>query len=148
MPNNLLFIDIETAPDYSRHHLFGLPQPPESIPAPATLLADFVPTIEQWLDSYASCLAADYLDSLVASEAIGKNRGDVFRAIEKARESAARQRTELSTTPEFCRVVALGWAWGDGKPEAEVVERPNDEHCALEIFWSLVVGRKPTLVGF
>lgn len=154
MPN--LFIDIETCPDHDRLHLFDLPQPPEYLPLAEALLLDPIPAIEGWLDRYAPCLAPDYLDNLHSCETANKARAGVFKCIEKAREAAARQRTELSVTPEYCRVVALGWADGDSDPEAEVVGLPRivasdglvDERLLLVEFWNLVEYRKPTVIGF
>lgn len=154
MPN--LFIDIETCPDHTRLHLFDLPQPPAVIPDAANLLADSIPAIEGFLNEFAACLALDYLEELHTHETANKARSGVFKCIEKAREAAARQRTELSVTPEYCRVVALGWAEGDSDPEAEVVGLPRieasdglvDERLLLVEFWNLVEYRKPTVIGF
>lgn len=151
-----LFIDIETTPDYDRLHLFDLPQPPAVVPAAANLLADSVSAIEAYLNEFAACLALEYLEELTSHETAGKARTGVFKCLDRAREAAARQRTELSVTPEYCRVVALGWAEGDSDPEAEVVGLPRsfpidysiDERYILEEFWRLVEYRKPTVVGF
>lgn len=154
MPN--LFIDIETCPDHTRLHLFDLPQPPTAIPAPANLLAGSIPAIEGFLNEFAACLEAGYLEELHTHEAANKARAGVLKCIEKAREAASRQRTELSVTAEFCRVVALGWAEGDSDPEAHVVGMPRytvsdgpiDERLLLVEFWNLVEFRKPTVIGF
>jgi Predicted 3'-5' exonuclease related to the exonuclease domain of PolB len=154
MPN--LFIDIETTPDHARLHLFDLPQPPETLPAPADLLAEAIPSIESFLNEFAACLALDYLEQLTGHETAGKARAGVFKCLKSAREALARQRTELSVTPEYCRVVALGWAEGDSDPEAEVVGLPRiveadglvDERLLLVEFWHLVEYRKPTVIGF
>lgn len=156
MSNNYLYVDIETAPDDTRLHLFGLPNSLEELPDPAILMGNSITDIERWLDSFAPTLPTDYLDWLFAHEESGKNRSGIFKAIEKAREAAARQRTELSVTPEFCRCVALGWAEGDGPIQAEVVglfraitnDGLIDERYILKEFWRLVSEKKPTIVGF
>lgn len=147
MPN--LFIDIETCPDHSRLYLFDLPQPPETLPAPADLLANTLPVIESFLKQYGPCLSGPFLDSLEAAESrAAKPRSSVTQYVSVAREAVARQRTDLSITPEFCRVVALGWAEGDSDPEATVIGPADDERSILQGFWSLVSYQKPTVIGF
>lgn len=152
-----LFIDIETAPDKERTHLFDLPQVPETLPETAELLAGAVTDTEKFLGEYGPCLSADYLDLLVIAESQGKRRSGVFNAVDKAREAFARQQTELSVTPEYCRVVALGSALGlTEEPVAEVVglpcsleaDRIADERYILEEFWRLAEGRNMVLVGY
>lgn len=152
-----LFIDIETAPDKDRLHLFDLPQAPEALPATAELLLDSVTVIESWLGRYAAWVPADYLDLLVINESAGKKRTGVFSAIDKARDAAVRLQTELSVTPEYCRVVALGSAIGlQEEPVAEVIGLPRslepdgivDEQYILKEFWRLAEGRGMVLVGY
>lgn len=154
----VLFIDIETAPDKERMHLFDLPQAPETLPEAAELLAGAVTDTEKFLGEYGPCLSADYLDLLVIAESRGKRRSGVFNAVDKAREAFARQQTELSVTPEYCRVVALGSALGlTEEPVAEVVGLTRateagtylvDEAFILEEFWRLASGRGTVLVGY
>ncbi|MCL4295746.1 MAG: hypothetical protein KJ077_08465 [Anaerolineae bacterium] len=153
----VLFVDIETAPDKERLHLFDLPQAPETLPDVAELLVGAVAETEKFLGEYGPCLSADYLDLLVIAESQGKKRSGVFNAVDKAREAFARQQTELSVTPEYCRVVALGSALGlTEEPVAEVVGLPCsleadgivDERYILEEFWRLAEGRGTVLVGY
>lgn len=151
-----LFIDIETAPDKDRLHLFDLPQAPTELPEPGALLAESIPSIETFLETFGPCLEADYLELLDEQETTGKNRAGVFKALSKAGEAAAKQLTELSVTPEYCRVVALGYAWGSDEPQAEVVGLPVyngesdlvDEKFILEEFWRLLRNRDTVLVGY
>lgn len=153
----VLFVDIETAPDKGRMHLFDLPQAPETLPEAAELLAGAVTDTEKFLGEYGPCLSADYLDLLVITESQGKKRSGVFNAVDKARDAAARLQTELSVTPEYCRVVALGSALGLAEePVAEVVGLPRlieadgvvDERYILKEFWRLAEGRGTVLVGY
>jgi hypothetical protein len=99
--------------------------------------------------------AAQWLDALQAAEVAGKNRKGVLAEIDSARDEKTlheRQTAErnqlLSTTPEFCRVVALGWALGEEPVQTLVVgERGISEVALLEQLWSLI-GLGGTLVGF
>lgn len=151
-----LFIDIETAPDKERLHLFDLPQAPADLPAPEALLGESIPSIEAFLDSFGPCLAADYLEQLNDQETAGKGRAGVYKALLKAREAVTRQRTELSVTPEYCRVVALGYALGLGQgPFAWVEGLPHyettnlvDETFILSEFWRIAEARDTVLVGY
>jgi hypothetical protein len=63
-----------------------------------------------------------------------------------------------SRWPEFCKIVALGWAYDDSPPQSLVVGIPHKntkdvfmditEKVLLEHFWKLVAKNTPVLVGF
>jgi hypothetical protein len=143
-----LFIDIETCPDESRAHLFDLVQAPPYLPEPDELLDDHLPGIESFLAEFGAALGTGYLDSLVAYERENKNRAGALKAIAKAKADADNQRLMLSVTPEYCRVVMVGWAYGNQEPQASMVCL-NDEHEAniLRGFWDDAARYSP-LIGF
>ena len=152
-----LFIDIETAPDSDRSHLFELPQAPAELPDPEELLAGAIPDVEKLLGDCGAVLPEEYLDTLADCEAAGKKRAGVYKAITGARDAAGKLLTDLSVTPEYCRVVALGYAGPDDEPWAEVVGLPRydidtgepaDERFILSEFWRLARSRDLVLVGY
>lgn len=158
-----VYIDIETIPDESRMELFWL----EPLPTVGerTAAADMMPADQLRtgsLEDIRQVLASrrpddEYLAALEAaekSEANGKkgNRKGLFEAIDDLRgESAkvaaavAERQKLMSVTPEFCRVVALGWAVGNDPSESMVFGQPTAdgrgtlaEVNLLERFWSLI----------
>mgnify|MGYP006921309483 CR=1 FL=1 len=174
-----LYFDIETAPDREREHLFDLPplpDPPPAAPAsaeipPAELLAKPLTDIESHLEGRTWRPA--YLDDVLRQEidapqktTTGKSRGPrkgVADAVAAARGTAQQyadllreRRKKLSVTPEFCRVVALGWAVNVEAPQSLVASPPGEddefgsgatEREILEKFWGLQQVERP-LVGF
>lgn len=159
-----VYFDIETVPDESRRHLFGLDEPIEEKPikepqnTPAQLVAGTVAQIKEILE--ANNPSDDWLAGLEAAETAGKKRETVFwliSSIRKARNSSndpqakADKIKKMSVTPEYLKIVAMGIAIGSGDPVGLVV---NDhlngsvsEVELLEWFWD-VVKHAGAIVGY
>lgn len=157
-----LYFDIETVPDEIRGgHLgenFGLDPlrslPPETKPEHLLRPDEFV---TQDLDAIRKWFAAHnppevWVDQVIEAERAGKKpRKGLLDAIDEwqsrsfaiANEESERVKL-LSVTPEYCRVVALGWAIGGGPIESLAT---NDELVIVRKFWELVARHSP-LIGF
>ena len=152
----VLYFDIETVPDYERMRLFDLDVKKraevDKCPATADLLKQTLDKIKEDLKFYNPC--DEYLDSLDAAEkAAAKPRKGVFDATKELRNQDVDLRKTMSLTPEFNRMVALGWSLdGDtgsavvGQPiipggltneEAEVIQPTWTETLLVNTFWSL-----------
>lgn len=167
----MLFIDIETVPDESRAHLFGLdplpPPPPAATDIETPLVADLLGAdlkkIEATLDGLT--WPDVFLDSILAEEAKAKKpRKGVGDAVAKARAAAEAhqklvddRRKLLSVDPDYLRIVALGWAVGAAPVESLVVDDDDSveagfgvsEFDLLTKFWEVVfeTNTRP-IVGF
>lgn len=155
-----LYLDIETVPDESREELFGLEPVPQ--PAPETLPENCPPEVyllEKSLDEIKSTLLrlnphVSYLVSLGSVEAQSKKPRagvrDAIAAVYAARDrvlSAADERRKVcATTPEFCRIVAVGVAAGE-EPAISFVSGKHLEQEMLDIVWTLILGAGP-IVGY
>jgi hypothetical protein len=155
-----LFFDLETVPDESRLHTFGLaPVPPPPAETPADALPPAESILAASIDGIKERLAplipsAEYCDALTAAERAGKNRSGVYPLIAAARsarqtaiDATAERCKLLSTTPEYCRIAALGWATGDEQIRYGVAADPAGESALLDKFWELAATAGP-LVGF
>ncbi len=161
-----LYFDIETVPDLSRMHLFDLPPLPEVVqetahgacPAFADFIKLSIPQIgaeltrlnpeESWLAELA-CVEQQQV----------KPRMGVHEAIRDARKAKlargaaeGQQRKKMATSPEMCRIVALGWGIGDGEINSTVVAHdanPNHLDAAesevLQCFWDLAARCSPVI---
>src|SRR5690606_12649199 len=54
----------------------------------------------------------------------------------------------LSVTPEFCRIVAMGWAFGNEEPRSMVVGEHYTEDGILAAFWDMVADLRGRVIGF
>lgn len=161
------YFDIETVGDDSRAHLFNLdPLPPipeeddiAKMPDPEGVVAKTVDDAKKALDKL-NCPPGAWLDQVADAERTkgkGGNRAGVFDAIEKARGKRQsvvalhdERRKLLATTPEFCRIVSLAWAVGNGEPIAAVVGRDANgetvtEQDILKAFWALAYQHSPLI---
>ncbi len=165
-----LYFDLESAPDYSRIDSFGLdPLPPipeqddlAKMPPPSKIVDG---TVEDARKAMERQLAPpdEWLELVATAERNkDKPRQGVFELLDKARAKRQQiidlhsdRKNLLSTTPEFCRIVALGWAVGNGSTESLVVgqtqgfgtEQLVSERTILERFWQLATQHSP-LIGF
>lgn len=167
-PVGLMVFDIETIPDYSREHLFALPELPEIGPrttadklmAIETLLSASLEEIKQVLRTQRP--SNDYLMQMEAAEKASKKpRKGLFDAVEelmgeaKQLESARdERRKKMATSPEMCRIVSIGWALGSDPIEARAFRAGNTttdhdtyERAVLKKFWQIAKTSK-VLVGF
>jgi len=159
--SRIIYLDIETVPDFSRLHLFDLPELP-TLPAEDSddalmsvdeFLSQDLKTIEQWFAKHNPPERWVW-DAFLKERESKKPRKGLFDAIDthnKRIESiagASEERSKLlSTTPEYCRVAALGWALGDAEPTSIVAVDPAKERTILETFWSLIQKHAP-VVGY
>jgi hypothetical protein len=155
-----LYLDIETIPDFDRQHLFGLDEIPDidpaeiDLPEPKVALSVTVKDVKQLLADKAAMIAADpsYLDRLEQSESSSdKPRAgvlDEIRATRKRLESAEADRLKkMSTTPEYCKIVAIGWAVGTSPVQSMIVTDKRTEETLLGTFWHMVQQASP-IVGY
>lgn len=163
-----LYFDLETVPDYDRMADFGfepLPEampetPDDDLPPRATLLAGTVTDVEKLL-RMANPMAL-WLGGLASLERDSKKpREGVLKAIDKCLatknahvEALDARRKLMSTTPEFCKIVALGYAQGNslwslvvGQPLAADGHTNMNEIDLLSFFWE-VAARSGSFVGF
>lgn len=162
---NCLYLDLETAPDESRGGPFGvefglddvrsLPPvtPQENLLDPVEFLSQDLAAIRKWLISHNP--PERWVDQLIESErASAKPRKGLFEAVDEwqrwvfelANEEAERRKL-LSVTPEYCRIVAMGWAVGGAEPSALVCNEETGERQILAKFWELAARHAP-IVGF
>jgi hypothetical protein len=172
-----LYIDLETIPDESRLHLFDLPPIPTPAvyaeenegPAPSELIKETIEDVKAVIakaQANGKKLPRVILEAAIAVEQkrpkVRKGVVDLFSDMIAAIDGEAahiqqavdEQRKTCSVTPEFCRIVALGWAVGDDPACSMVVGQPsldgksqNTEKTILEKAWSLISLHGP-IVGF
>ncbi len=137
---SIVYFDIETVPDFSRIEQFGLPPLPQPRAAkPALECPPLADMLGGTLDAVGKALTEhwpddEYLDALLSAELLAaKPRKGVMDAVAGIRAERERLATAeadrnklLATTPEFCRIVALGFARDDDDPEALLAERKGD----------------------
>lgn len=161
-----LFVDIETVPDESRLELFGLDPVPEVRPTtPLDQLLTSAEFLSLSLDECKKKLDGinppdEWLAEVEEDEKLAaKPRKGLFEVLESHRNKIAGiarakedRRKLLSVTPEFCRIIALGWAIGDEEPCSLVVGTQSNggtitEKTLLDQFWHLVSKISP-VIGF
>lgn len=160
MTQQPFFFDLETVPDESRGHTFNLDELPaipdeatiDQCPVPVDLLAGSIDNIKAGLRGIVPC--HEWCMMAANAERAGKNRAGVFSAIAEARggrQAAIAAHADrcklLSTTPEYCRIAALGWAIGDEPTRCGVAVDPANEGDLIDKFWELAAASSPT-VGF
>lgn len=157
---NCLYFDLETCPDEVRGgpmgELFGLePIPPIPALMPAENLLDPEQFLSQSLDEIKRSLRKnnypdEWIEKVRVAEREGKNRKGFDGAIEErnaARNAVEARRKLLSVTPEYCRIVAMGWAVGGAEPTALVCNEETGERRIIAQFWDLAARHSP-VVGF
>lgn len=155
------YFDIETIPDFSREDQFGLPQIPEIMPRysydklepPESVANGAIALVAAFLNEWNP--DDKWIQQLEGCERRGKDRAGVYDAIKSWRSSYSKlsgakdERMKLlSTTPEFCKIIGLGWAVGDNEICSMVDGTDEDtERDILKTFWDFVAVHSP-LVGF
>lgn len=152
----ILTFDLETIPDESRMHLFGLeplPTPSEYLgenegPAPSELIKS---TVEETKAAVSAALAkanGKKLHRKIAEACVELERKapkprkgvvDIFTEMIDAIDNegamiaaaTAAQRKKMSVTPEMCKIVAMGWAVGDDPIQSLVVGQPHADGSGL-----------------
>jgi hypothetical protein len=158
----VLFFDLETIPDEARLNQFDLPPLPELPPERSSAeCGDPAEWLRLSLDALGDRIKreqpeAAFLELLVAEEGkAAKPRAGVAdrcqRAISARREvvnAEEDRRRLLATTPEFCRIVALGtgewWSTDSRSTHGFIATNANNEtddsaeRVLLQSFWSKV----------
>lgn len=155
-----LYFDLETIPDYDRLDSFDLPPVPtvpnetdlSQLPDPKQVATGTVDTIKATLRRFVA--PRSWLEQVTEAERAGKDRSGVHQLIEAARnvrqEAIAAQADRnklLSTTPEYCKVAAIGWARGNDAIQSIVLDEDNGELRILSVFWQLAAVLNP-LIAF
>lgn len=160
-----LFFDLETIPDFSREHLFGLPPLPDEIPeTPMENMLSSSEFLSMSLKEMPEILKGKnppevWIDEVdkVESQKPKPRKGvlDILANLRSAKSDAnqaaaieARNKT-MATTPEMCRIVAFGWALG--KEEASCLLSDGTDECEvnlLEMFWLIVKDLRGPIVGY
>lgn len=160
-----LYFDLETIPDYSRQNLFGMDPIPELPPVmsedelmcASEFITQDLAAISRWMTGKNP--PATWVSAVEKAEKESKKpRKGLFDVIESywsmARNlSIARddQRKKMSVTPEFCRIVAMGWAIGGQDEQSTIVDLSKEpdlqERLILTAFWSLARQHGP-VVGY
>jgi predicted PolB exonuclease-like 3'-5' exonuclease len=150
---SVLYVDIETIPDYDRQHLFGLPPLPvvpseqsvDELLAPAEFLSQTAKEIETWLNKNNPC--EEWLQQCEAAEraTTGRsgNRKTIFELLKNARSgkdaveiALKSNRKKMSVTPEMAKICAMGLACDDGQVVSAVAGIDGvTEKGMLEAFW-------------
>ena len=150
---SVLYVDIETIPDYERQQLFHLKPIPvvpteqsvDELMAPAEFLSQTAKEIETWLNKNNPC--EEWLQQCEACErsTAGKsgNRKGVFELLTKARSGKdavsdvlRANRKTMSTTPEMAQICAMGLAIDDEQVVSLVAGLEGvTEKSMLEAFW-------------
>jgi len=159
-PESELFFDIETIPDFARSYCFHQQKPEAQDRTPSDLLPNPQDIIRMSISEAKQALldarpANEWLYELESLEKKTKSRAGFLQMVGSVRSSlAAGENAEanwmkqLSVTPEFCSVIALGWQIGNGPTFSMVVGTDDDtEADLLRQFWSLVRQHSP-IVGY
>lgn len=138
--DGILFYDLETVPDESR-----FPRPKEHEPTGAVIdfgaaatwgVGDFKPVCQSSTD--------EQLADLENWEREGKSRKGVLDLIKSTRDGRTAAFStwmkKCSVSPIRCRIVALGYAIGDGEPTSITATNDDEERQLLTAFWGLVDG--------
>jgi hypothetical protein len=152
------YFDLETVPDTSREKCFGLDPLPEPVrlakPKQSIdeVLEGTIPSIKKVLRT----APREWINELVeAEQSRDKPRKGVLDAVagtfaerESIADAEANRNKKMSVTPEFCQIVAMGFAYGDDEPIAMIAEKPSEEVLILETFWETVYCLRAPIVGF
>lgn len=154
---DVLYVDIETAPDWDRFDSFGIEKP--SITAenetPRLMMPSAADTVAMTVDKLKELIArqnpdVDWLDHIAAEESKGKARKgflDAIKAGKETKDAYGKFIKQLSVNPMFCRMVVFGYAQGNGEPVAIPCLSPTEEKICLEKFWQFAAAAE-TICGF
>lgn len=154
---DVLYIDLETAPDWDRFESFGIDKPSAAAEneTPRMMMPTAADTVAMTVDKLKELIArqnpdADWLDHIAAEEAKGKARKgflDAIKSGKEAKDAYGKFIKQLSVNPMFCRMVVFGYAQGDGEPVAIPCLSPLEEKICLEKFWQFASAAE-TICGF
>lgn len=154
---DVLYVDIETAPDWDRFDSFGIEKPSVATEneTPRLMMPSAADTVAMTVDKLKELIArqnpdVDWLDHIAEEEAKGKARKGFLAEIKAgkdAKDSYGKFIKQLSVNPMFCRMVVFGYAVGNGEPVAIPCLSPTEEKICLEKFWQLAM-QAETICGF
>lgn len=139
----MLFFDIETVPDESRHPRPKMPEPVSMGEDLDKLLANPKTTVDWIKDALRKNLILEEIEKIERHELAGKNRVGVLDACAAARGGGNPEFDEwkkLSLNPIGCRIAALGYAVGRGPIRSIVATTQDEERMLLFAWWQLVEG--------
>lgn len=148
--NAVMVYDFETVPDESRFPRPKLDPTASSVP---TLDVEQFFTVCKTVTEISKYLAKNPLSTeqydalLVVEQRAEKPRKGVFDEIESCKAAATSAfddwKKDCSTNPLKARIVAFGWALGNGEIESMTATDDSEERLICEKFWSLVgTGRR------
>lgn len=156
-----LYLDIETIPDLSRLDSFGLDplpdnkpeDPPEALMTAEEFLSQSIKEMGEWATQHNP--PESWIAGLLDVEQTGKKRKGVTDLIAEMRksknvftEAKSAQLKLMSTTPEYCRIVAIAAAMGSDEPTSEFAATEEDEKRLLANFWTLMGNYSGPVVVF
>ncbi len=154
---DVLYVDIETAPDWDRFDSFGIDRPSADAKneTPRMMMPTAADTVAMTVDKLKELIVrqnpdAEWLDHIAEEEAKGKARKgflDAIRAGKEAKDEYGKFIKKLSVNPMFCRMVVFGYAQGDGEPVAIPCLSPLEEKICLEKFWQFAAEAE-SICGF
>lgn len=158
----LLYFDLETIPDHAREHLFGLDPvrkleetPTDSLLSAEEFCSQDLKAAERYLEGDESGAGAKmppqaWLESVRLREAeVKKPRKGLYDLLDRCDKRRAAIENEypariklLSTTPEYCRILSIAYAVGNGPVECMCAETDDLEASILRRFFELAEGRR------
>lgn len=159
---DLLYFDLETIPDHAREHLFGLEPlkklvevPTEQLQTPEEFCSQDLKAAERYLEGDESGVGEkmppeSWLDAVRLREGeVKKPRKGMFDLLNRCDERRAAivnaipsRIKQLSTTPEYCRILSIAYAVGNGPVECMTADTDELEPGILKRFWELAEGRR------
>ncbi len=151
--NEFLYLDIETVPDWSRVDDFNLPPVVAPVPeTPAEEMVDAAEVLSGGVAAIKQCIAAsnpheDWLTeaSMIEAQSAKPRKGvqDAIAAGRRAKRETGKAESDriklLSTTPEYCRIVA---AAGATSRTNWFVSASKDEPSLLNKIWKAIGNAK------
>lgn len=149
-----LFFDIETIPsgEGACPKMPGMLMPDKKLPGPE-ILAGTIKDIDKLLDGVIA--TAGWRDKMIAAEIADKNRAGTLKTIRSVTVAEEQFAIDVeawcksaSTTPEYLKIIGLGWRIGDGPIYSMVAGTDDDtEEGLLRTFWNLATLHRP-LCGY
>lgn len=157
-----LYLDIETVPDESRLASFDLDELPKLLPES---MNEDLPTLDEieanGIADLKRLLNGKNPNAAWLTMARDKESGskkprkgvlDLFDEIEsqgvKIAAAAEDRRKLLSVTPEYCRIVAVGWAFGDNEPQAWSDATGDTEVDLLASLLDVITKLRSPILGY
>lgn len=144
MSDNLIYFDLETVPDWSRFDLFDLDVPSrvdlENCPDVEAFCSQAITISKEWLAENQP--PDSWLNKCELFErSSGKPRKGFIDEIEKSSRRSEDLRKQMATTPEYCRIVAAGWAGVTGEVKSIVDVTPDGERRIIHKLWKEFIGK-------